>query len=388
MTGSLAGSVDVVVVAAGSSSRMGGVDKLMAPILGRPLLAWTLSALRAARTTRSLIVVSAPDRLESLAAAPWLGALDATVVAGGARRQDSVARGVAAAASELVLVHDGARPLVTPGLVDRVAAATAVHGAALPGRPMAETLKRVSDAQVVETIDRRDIVAAQTPQGCRRSELLAAFAALDATDPEATDESALLEAAGITVAVIHGDADNLKVTTREDLALAEALMAGRLGRPRLGQGHDSHPFGPGDGLALGGIRIADAPALHGHSDGDAALHAIADALLAATGAGDLGRRFPDGDIATRGIDSGRLLAAVVDEAGANGWWVTRVDLHIRGSRPRFGAARLEAMREAIAGLTGVTAEAVAVHASSGNLDGPEGAGRSIAASAIVEVVRR
>jgi 2-C-methyl-D-erythritol 4-phosphate cytidylyltransferase / 2-C-methyl-D-erythritol 2,4-cyclodiphosphate synthase len=388
MTGAVAGTIDVVVVAAGSSSRMAGTDKLMAPLLGRPLLAWTLDALRAATATRRLILVVASERMAELGAAAWSSGHDVTLVAGGPRRQDSVAAGIVAATSESVLVHDGARPLVSPALVDRVAQATVEHGSAVPGRPVVETLRRVRDGRFVETIDRDGLVAAQTPQGGRRADLLAALRRLAADGVEATDEGVLLEATGRAVWFVDGEADNLKVTSPADLALAEALLAHRLGPPRIGQGHDSHPFGPGDGLALGGIRIDEAPALSGHSDGDAALHAVADALLAATGRGDLGRRFPAGDPSTRGIDSRSLVSAVVDELASHGWQTIGLDLLIRGARPRLGAARLEAMREAIAGLLGTLPSAIAVHASSGNLDGPEGAGRSISASAVVQVVRR
>jgi len=388
MTGSVAGSVDIVVVAAGSSTRMAGTDKLLAPIHGRPLLAWTLEALRAATATRGLVLVAAAERVAALMAEPWVAGNATRVVAGGARRQDSVAAGVAATTSEVVLVHDGARPLVSPLLVDRVAAATVEHGAALPVWPVVETLRRVRDGRIVETLDRRGVVAAQTPQGGARADLMAGFARVATEGNEVTDEGALLEWLGIAVAVVDGEADNLKVTTPADLERAETLLSRRLGPPRVGQGHDSHPFGPDDGLALGGIRIDGAPALSGHSDGDAALHAIADALLAATGGGDLGRRFPAGDPSTRGIDSRTLLAVVVADLVEAGWQAIGIDLLIRGARPRLGAARLEAMRDAIAGLVGVPSSAVAVHASTGNLDGPEGAGRSISATAFVQVVRR
>jgi 2-C-methyl-D-erythritol 4-phosphate cytidylyltransferase/2-C-methyl-D-erythritol 2,4-cyclodiphosphate synthase len=388
MTGVVAGSVDVVMVAAGSSTRMGGVDKLLAPLMGRPLLAWSLEAVRRATATRGLVLVAAPDRVEALATEPWVVSSRAQIVAGGPRRQDSVAAGVAATVSEVVLVHDGARPLVSTSLVDRVAQASLEHGAAVPGWPVVETLKRVHGGRVVETVDRHGLVAAQTPQGGRRVDLMAAFAQLASDGREVTDEGALLESAGVPVVVVEGDPDNLKVTTPADLARAEAILTARLGAPHIGQGHDSHPFGPGDGLALGGIRIEDAPALAGHSDGDAALHAIIDALLAATGGGDLGRRFPADDPSTRGVDSRTLLAAVVNELAGAGWRPIGVDVLIRGARPRLGAVRLDAMRDTIAGLVGTASSAVAVHASSGNLDGPDGAGRSISATAVVQVVRR
>jgi 2-C-methyl-D-erythritol 4-phosphate cytidylyltransferase/2-C-methyl-D-erythritol 2,4-cyclodiphosphate synthase len=388
MTAVAAGSVDVVVVAAGSSTRMAGIDKLLAPLLGRPLLAWSLAAIRAANATRDVVLVAAPERVAALKGAPWLASYGALVVPGGARRQDSVAAGVAAATSEVVLVHDGARPMVGPSLVDRVAQASFEHGAAVPGWPVVETLKRVRGGRIVETVDRQDLVAAQTPQGGRRADLLAALARLASDGREVTDEGAMLESLGVAVTLVEGDPDNLKVTTPADLARAEAILARRLGSPSIGQGHDSHPFGPGDGLALGGIRIDEAPALTGHSDGDAALHAVTDALLAATGGGDLGRRFPAGDPATRGVDSRTLLASVVHDLSEAGWQPIGVDLLIRGARPRLGPARLDAMRDVIAGLVGTASSSVAVHASSGNLDGPEGAGRSISATAIVQVVRR
>jgi 2-C-methyl-D-erythritol 4-phosphate cytidylyltransferase/2-C-methyl-D-erythritol 2,4-cyclodiphosphate synthase len=232
-------------------------------------------------------------------------------------------------------------------------------------------------------------VTAQTPQGARRELLVAAFAAHAPDGPEEfTDEAALLEASGARVVTVLGDADNLKVTTPEDLERAGAILAHRLGPPRVGQGRDSHPFGPQDGLALGGIVIPAAPRLHGHSDGDVALHAVADALLGATGQGDLGRIFPAGDPSTRGVDSRELLAEIVRRIGALGWRPAGLDLLIVGARPRLGAERLDAMRDVIARLLDLAPEAVSVRASSGNLDGPEGAGRSIAAQALATVMRR
>jgi 2-C-methyl-D-erythritol 4-phosphate cytidylyltransferase/2-C-methyl-D-erythritol 2,4-cyclodiphosphate synthase len=381
---------EAVVVAAGSSRRMGGGDKLQLALAGRPLLAWTLEALAAARSVRGLVLVAAPERVAELAAAPWVRAVRAQVVAGGARRQASVAAGVAATSAEIVLVHDGARPLVSPRLVDVVAAAAREHGAAIPVRPVAETLKRLTEGRVGATVDRAGLAAAQTPQAARRELLLAALerhAAEEPDAPEFTDEAALLEANGVAVAAVPGEAENLKVTVPEDLRLAEALLTARLGPSRTLLGEDSHPFGPADGLILCGVRIPEAPRLHGHSDGDAALHAVADALLGAAGAGDLGQRFPAGDPATKGADSAELLRTVVREVALAGWRPCAADLLIEGARPRFGAPRLEAMRAALAELLGLAPGAVSVRASSGNLDGPTGAGRSIAARALVGVLR-
>ena len=381
-------TADAIVVAAGSSSRMGGVDKVLVPLGGRPLLAWSLDALRASSSVGRLIVVVRPERAAELRSAAWVRATDAEVIAGATRRQESVAAGVRAATADVVLVHDGARPLVSPALVDRVCRAAAEHGAAIPLLPVTETLKRVRDGRVVETVDRAYIAVAQTPQGIRRRLLLDAYERFDpAGEREFTDEAALLEAVGAPVAVVEGDPANLKVTVPDDLERAEALLRGA-GRTRVGHGLDRHPFGPDDGLALGGITIPEAPRLHGHSDGDAALHAIADAIAGVCGLGDLGRLFPAGEEATRGISSLVLLGDVVLRARTGGWTPIAVDLTITGARPRLGAERLERMRGAIAGVVGLDVSAVAVKASSGNLSGDEGAGLAIAASALVTLVRR
>jgi 2-C-methyl-D-erythritol 4-phosphate cytidylyltransferase / 2-C-methyl-D-erythritol 2,4-cyclodiphosphate synthase len=380
---------DAIVVAAGASRRMEGRDKLMLPLAGRPLLAWTLDALAAARSVRRLILVAAEERLDELAALPWVRAHSPVLVAGGARRQESVAAGLAEAKASVALVHDGARPLVTPRLADRVALGAARHGAAIPVLPVAETLKRVAGGRVTETVSREALATAQTPQGARRELLAAAFAAHPAAGEETfTDEASLLEAHGTAVAVVPGERANIKVTEPADLAYAEVLLAARLGAPRVGFGTDSHAFGPGMGLALGGIVIEGAPPLAGHSDGDVALHAVADALLGAAAMGDLGRVYPPGDPATRGISSAALLSHVLRLIGEGGWRARSVDLTITGARPRLGAERLDSMRSTLAGLLGLVDDAVSVKASTGNLLGPEGTGRAIAASALVTIARR
>ena len=378
-------SADAIVVAAGASRRMGGRDKLTVSIAGRPLLAWTLDALAAARSVRRLIVVAAPDRVAALSAEPWIRERDATIIPGGERRQDSVAAGLSEARAAVVLGHDGARPLVSPGLVDRVAAATVEHGAAIPVVRVAETLKEIVDGRVGRNVSREGLAAAQTPQGAHRDMLVAAFQRASASGVAFTDEAAVLEAAGVAIVAVEGEVTNLKVTEPGDLERAEALLAARVEQPRVGFGNDSHPFGPRLGLALGGIWIDEAPRLAGHSDGDVALHAIADGLLGAAAQGDLGRLFPAGAPETRDISSATLLEEVVRTVAAAGWHVSALDVTILGARPRLGSARLDAMRDRIAQLTGAPRGAVAVKASTGNLIGPEGSGRAISASAIVTV---
>jgi 2-C-methyl-D-erythritol 4-phosphate cytidylyltransferase / 2-C-methyl-D-erythritol 2,4-cyclodiphosphate synthase len=385
---------DAIVVAAGSSRRMDGIDKLAHEVAGRPLLAWSIDALVASGVVERVVVVTSPDRIEAIRRAAWLDPRVVAVVAGGGRRHESVAAGVAAlpaGGDRIVLVHDGARPLVSGALVAAVAHAAGEHGAAIPVLPVAETLKRLDGDVISGTVDRRDLAAAQTPQGARVSLLRAAFDRFPPGGPEVwTDEAALLEACRIPVHALPGEPTNLKVTVPADLLRVESAIARRGGdgardaAGRIGSGFDSHPFGPGSPLMLGGIAIEGAPQLHGHSDGDVALHAIADALLAAAGLGDLGRLFPAGPETPKGIPSAELVAAVVQRLAGIGLVPRSVDVTIVGARPRL-VRHLDGMQAAIAALLDVAPHAVSVKASTGNLGGEEGAGRRLSASAIAVV---
>jgi len=406
---------------------MGSTDKLEAELEGRSVLRWSVEALAAAGVQR-MVIVTSPARIPDLAAAPWLPDAVVAVVAGGERRQESVAAGVAAlfetpAVAEagakigarlgaapvpalpldpVILVHDAARPLVSPALVRAVAQATASYGAAIPVLPVTETLKRLNGERVGATVDRTDLVAAQTPQGVRRSLLQRAYEAFPPDGPENwTDEASLLEACRIAVHAISGEATNLKVTVPVDLERARAMLDGglvpdhpivrtpaRSAAPaafsapgRVGLGTDSHPFGPGEPLVLGGLTIEGAPRLVGHSDGDVALHAVADALLGAAGLGDLGRLFPADSRTPVGIDSRALLRAAAEKVRTAGWRPVNVDMTIVAARPRLGQL-LPQMAASIAAILGLDAGAVNVKASTGNLEGSEGGGRSISANAI------
>ncbi|MBX3031017.1 MAG: 2-C-methyl-D-erythritol 4-phosphate cytidylyltransferase [Chloroflexi bacterium] len=381
MTPESGGYADAVIVAAGSGVRMGGVDKGALDLAGRPLLRWAVERMRAARSVRRVVVVTAPERIADLRAQPWLGSSD-LVVPGGARRQDSVTTGVRATDAEVVLVHDAARPLASSDLADRVAAAALEHGAAIPVLPVPDSLKRIEDGFVVAPVDRTYVVRAQTPQGARRALLLAALEA-HATGPEAFgDEAEVLARAGIRVTTLSGEPTALKVTEPADLSLLRTMLPTER---RHGWGSDSHPFGPRDGLRLGGIEIPDAPRLHGHSDGDVALHALCGGLLAAAGMGDLGRLFPAGESSTRDIDSREIVVSIVGRLRDAGITPMTADVHLAAARPRLGGARLDAMRATMAALLGIEPDRIAVAASTGNLSGDEGAGRVISATALVEV---
>ncbi|MEO7118674.1 MAG: 2-C-methyl-D-erythritol 2,4-cyclodiphosphate synthase, partial [Candidatus Limnocylindrales bacterium] len=309
-------------------------------------------------------------------------------VPGGARRQDSVAAGVQHCDAEVVLVHDGARPFPSVELVDAVAEAARVHGAAIPVLAVVDSLKRIEPSGDAATAERDGLFRAQTPQGARRETLVRAFAALDGSARDFGDEASILEAHGIGVVTVPGEPTNLKVTEPGDLALARAVATMRSGPPRYATASDTHPFGPDDGLALGGITIPEAARLSGHSDGDVVLHAVADAMLGAAGMPDLGRQFPASDMSTAGVASTELFSILVDRIAAAGWQARSADVTIIGARPHLGGRRLDAMRQAIADLLGLGLDDVGVKASTGNLVGPEGAGSVITAHALVAISRR
>jgi 2-C-methyl-D-erythritol 4-phosphate cytidylyltransferase/2-C-methyl-D-erythritol 2,4-cyclodiphosphate synthase len=390
------GTADAIVVAAGGSARMGGTDKLLARIDGRPLLAYTLAALAAAPEVASIIVVTSPERRRELEDGPWLpGRVKVTFADGGERRQDSVRSGFEALEQDvpdpdgrrLVLVHDGARPAVPSALVAAIVEAASAYGAAIPVLPVAETIKRIDGDLVAGTVDRSGLAAAQTPQGVRRGVLRDALASTHAREGTWTDEAALLEACRIAVHVVPGDPANLKVTVPADLARAAGLLMVSGSTRRTGIGHDAHPFGPGEPLRLGGVEIAGAPRLHGHSDGDVVLHAVADALLGAAGLGDLGRLYPADASTPVGVDSRELLQGVVARLAEAGWRPAGLDLTIVAARPRLGG-HLDSMRDAVAGALGLSTEAVNIKASTGNLDGADGAGRSISTLALATIEAR
>jgi len=369
---------------------MGGSDKLAVEIDGRPLLAWTLAALAAAPAIGRVVVVTSSERRTAVAEAAWLPPNVVQVVVGGERRQESVYAGFLAFdryepdEMGVVLVHDAARPLIESSLVAAVASAATRYGAAIPIVPVAETLKRIDGDLDGATVERAGLGAAQTPQGARRDLLREAYRRFPADGPRTfTDEAALLEACSIPVHVVPGDPGNVKVTLPGDLRRAVAALTGPSFQ-RTGIGHDSHPFGPEMSLLLGGVEIVGAPRLAGHSDGDVVLHAVADALLGATGLGDLGRLFPADARTPRGIAGSTLLTEVRRRIESAGWRVSTVDLTIIAARPRLGAY-LEPMRDAIADLLAIDRAAVNVKASSGNLDGAEGAGRSISALVVASV---
>jgi len=312
---------------------------------------------------------------------------------GGATRQASVRAGLEALAPrhpDIVLIHDAARPFASADLVSRAIAATQHTGAAIPALPVTDTVKSVdAEGHVDKTLDRNALRLVQTPQGFAFVPLLAAHrrAAAQGRD-DFTDDAALAEWAGMTVAMFDGEPGNIKVTTPEDFARSEAMQFAALGDVRIGSGIDVHAFGQraeiGDHVTLGGIRIAHDRALVGHSDADVALHALTDAILGALADGDIGAHFPPSNPQWRGASSDRFLAFAVERVAARGGRIAHLDLTIVCEAPRIGPHR-DAMRARIAELAEIGIARVAVKATTSEKLGFTGRGEGIAAYATATV---
>jgi 2-C-methyl-D-erythritol 4-phosphate cytidylyltransferase / 2-C-methyl-D-erythritol 2,4-cyclodiphosphate synthase len=373
--------VAIVVVAAGASTRF-GADKLAARLGGVPVLERAVAAVRSPFPAAPAVLVVRPEEVDSHGAR-WRDA-GVRVVAGGPRRQDSVRLGceaLAAGDATVVLIHDGARPFVPAGDVRAVAAAAAEAGAALLVAPVVDTIKRVSGGTVAGTVPRADLARALTPQAFRASVLRRAWAAAGAG--EHTDEAALVEAAGGTVVAVPGDPRNVKVTRREDL---DALRGVFPARTRVGQGIDVHPFAPGRALWLCGVEVPSEVGLDGHSDADAPLHAVTDAILGAAGAGDIGDHFPPSDERWRGARSDVFVRHALALASAAGLAPTHCDVTILAEQPRIAPHRA-AMRSRLAELLGLPPEDVSVKATTCEGLGFVGRREGVVAMAIVTLER-
>ncbi len=374
-----------LVVAAGRGTRLGAdLPKQYLPVAGRPLLRHALATLTAHPAVARVRVVYNPDDAAHYAhASAGLDLLPP--VAGGAARQDSVRLGLESLAElepDRVLIHDGARPFLDRGTIDRVLAALADAPAAVPALKLADTLKRADGDRVLETVDRAQLWRAQTPQGFRYRDILAAHRAAQGLD--LPDDAAVAERAGLGVRLVAGSEDNVKVTTAEDLARAERWAASRRGDVRTGQGFDVHAFGPGDHLWLCGVRIPHGRGLVGHSDADCGLHALTDAVLGALGAGDIGVHFPPSDPQWRGAPSHRFLRHAAELVARSGGDVAHVDVTLICESPKIGPHR-GAMVARVAEILGIDAGRVSVKATTTEGLGFAGRGEGIAAQAVATI---
>ena len=377
--------VAVLVVAAGKGERAGGaVPKQYAPLLGKPILRWTLEAFARHPRVTSIQVAIGPGQ-EQLYAAAVEGLDLLPPIVGGATRQESVHRGLEAlanAAPDMVLIQDAARPLVSDRVIDGVIAAleSGADGA-VPLLAVADTLKRHDNGKWT-TVPREGLHRAQTPQGFRFAKILRAHRHYATQD--VTDDMALAELAGLHNAAVAGEDGNMKVTTPEDFALAEAHLRARLGESRTGMGYDVHRFAPGDHVWLCGIKVPHDHALEGHSDADAGLHALTDAILGAIGEGDIGQHFPPSDERWRGAPSWKFLDHAASLVRNKGGAITHCDVTIICERPKVGPHR-EAMRARIAQILKLDISRVSVKATTTEGLGFEGRREGLAAQAVATV---
>ncbi len=373
-----------LIVAAGHGTRAGeGRPKQYRPIGGTPVLRRTIEAFASHPAITQVQVVITPDHRQ-LYDEVTSGLTLPSPIVGGETRQESVRRGLeglAPTSPALVLIHDAARPFVSAEAITATIGALKTHDGAIPVLAVADTLKRVRDTKIETTIPRENIALAQTPQGFHFAKILAAHRA--ACDTTFTDDAAIAEHAGLTVAAVPGSRGNFKLTSPEDFAMAEAMLA-NAGTIRTGQGFDVHRFGPGDHVWLCGLRIEHTHGLIGHSDADVGLHALTDALLGAAALGDIGQHFPPSDEQWRGAASHLFLSHAAKLIADRNGRIEHVDITLICERPKVSPHR-EAMSARIAELLNLDRTRVSVKATTTEGLGFTGRGEGIAAQAIATV---
>ena len=375
--------IAAILVAAGTGSRFGAeTPKQFLPLLGKPVMRHAAEALAKYATLIQPVGETAP-----IAAA--LAGLDhMPIVPGGATRQDSVRAGLDALlphALTIVLVHDAARPNIPAGTIDALLAALEHHPGAIPAAPVADTLKRVVDGIITETVPRDGLFRAQTPQAFRVAPLLAAHRS---GLIGATDDASLLEAAGETVATVPGSDDNIKLTYPDDLVRLERAMSvttsiGLI--PRVGTGFDVHVLTAGRKLFLCGVEVPHDKGLAGHSDADVGIHALCDAIYGALAEGDIGRHFPPSQAEWKDVDSARFLAHAASRIAARGGRLANADVTLICERPKI-APHAAAMMARLAHIMALPLGLISVKATTTERLGFTGRGEGIAAQAVATVL--
>jgi 2-C-methyl-D-erythritol 4-phosphate cytidylyltransferase/2-C-methyl-D-erythritol 2,4-cyclodiphosphate synthase len=372
-----------IIVAAGSGSRLGGQGpKQFLSLGGKPVLRWSVDAMLRCNNIAAIAVVvpaGEEDRVRALMPHAW----NIHVVAGGPNRTDSVRNGLDVLGPirpDHVLIHDAARPGLSPAVIDELLAALEISDASAPALPVSDALKDTAGGGL-RSVARDGLVRVQTPQAFRWDVIAAAYAE---TVAAAVDDLALVEARGAKVMLTPGRQELMKITYPEDLALAEKLIA--LPAIRVGSGFDVHGFEPGDAVILCGVRIPHTKKLEGHSDADAGWHALTDAILGALALGDIGDHFPPSDAQWKGAASIKFLQHAMKLAADRGYRVVNADITILAERPKIAPHR-EAMRRATAEAMDVDAEAVSIKATTTEKLGFVGREEGIAAQATILLAR-
>ncbi len=394
----------MILPAAGQGKRFNsGKNKIFAKLGGKSLLNWCLELFQQHENVGEIVVVASADETDEIGSLCVSYPKVTSVVKGGDSRYASVEAGlkVLSPQVELVLVHDAARPLVSPQLVNRIIQAAWKHGAAVPGFPLSDTVKRINpEGFVRETIDRNSsfgeeklsgLTAVQTPQAARRDILEQAYSSFPFDTREPTDEASLLENYGSSIMVVPGDLKNIKITRQEDMAIA-AQWIGDISQSeiRTGFGYDVHAFATpeeGRSLFLGGVKMEHDRGLAGHSDADVLLHAVCDALLGAACLGDIGILFPNTDSKYKNISSILLLKEVAERLSADNWEVVHIDATVVAEAPRILPYRQQILNS-IAESAGISPDRVSVKATTSEQLGFIGRREGIEASSVATIRKR
>jgi 2-C-methyl-D-erythritol 4-phosphate cytidylyltransferase/2-C-methyl-D-erythritol 2,4-cyclodiphosphate synthase len=371
--------IAVLLVAAGSGSRFGAeTPKQFLPLAGRPVMRHAAEIF----VHSGMLVQPVGDAAPIEAALAGLDHLP--VVPGGATRQGSVRAGLEALvthAPDIVLVHDAARPVIPPGTIAALLAALHSHKGAIPAVPVADTLKRATAGLIDTTVPRDGLFRAQTPQAFHFDLLLD----LHRRAPEgATDDAALLEAAGHGVALVAGSEDNIKLTYKEDMVRLERILTPAL-LPRVGTGYDVHVLVPDRKLILCGIDVPHERGLSGHSDADVGIHALCDAIYGALAEGDIGRHFPPSENQWKDADSARFLVHAAGRVAARGGMIANVDVTLICEKPKI-TPHAPAMIARLAGIMGIDPGRVSVKATTSERLGFTGRMEGIAAQAVATIL--
>lgn len=371
-----------VIVAAGSATRMQGIDKMLVPLAGVPVVLRSVRALAASDCIDSLVIVTRTECMETLRTLCAEVSKPVTVVAGGASRPESVLAGLAALpeGTELAAIHDGARPLVTQAVIAEAVEAAGRCGAAAPAVPVHDTIKQAENGLVRATPERKTLFAVQTPQVFDVKLLKTVLRAAMERGIALTDDCSAVEAAGKPVVLTQGCEENLKITTPVDLTLAEAILKRRK-TMRIGHGYDVHRLTEGRRLILSGVEIPFERGLDGHSDADVLVHALMDALLGAAGLRDIGVLFPDNDPAYKNISSMLLLDRVMLTLEHAGYAVGNVDVTVLAQRPKL-KDYIPVMRENLARAMKIPLDCVNIKATTEEGLGFTGSGEGIACHAV------
>ncbi|MBE7032786.1 MAG: 2-C-methyl-D-erythritol 2,4-cyclodiphosphate synthase [Ruminococcaceae bacterium] len=372
-------TVTAIIVAAGSGTRMGR-DKMLIDLFGKSVLSRSVEAFAGTGFFDEIVVVSSEKNMEIFK--EELREYSVKVVLGGATRGESSLSGINASTGEILLIHDGARPLITKEIIENTLVACIETGCAAAGVKSKDTIKTVTSDNIIEaTVDRETAVLIQTPQAFRRELIKSAY---EKFGFEMTDDCALMEKMGAKIKITPGSYENIKITTAEDLVTAEGILRKRGigGAPvRIGTGFDTHKLVEGRPLIIGGVNIPYEKGLFGHSDADVLIHAVIDALFGAAALGDIGKHFPDTDEKYKGADSMLLLQEAAREVREHGYEIGNIDVTLIAQAPKM-APHIDGMRENLAKAMNISTDAVSIKAKTNEHMGFTGRGEGIEARAV------